>query len=359
VLRAAALKGNGITLLPTFMVGPDIKAGRLQVVLPDNLHPSSASTPYTPPTGTWPPRRACSSISWSRAFGETPIVGRFSRCPLTAARRQQRACARRSGGIVGRGVGCRRISAISAITYGDASMAGQGKVAVVTGGGSGSGARRRWRCRATAGTWSSPDAARKELDKTVAMAKSGGGKMLAVRTDVTKPEDVKALFAETQKAFGGASTSCSTTRASGAGRAHGRAALRKWKSVVDVILHGSFLCAQEAIRIMKSQNPKGGRIVNNGSISAYTPRPNSVAYTSSKHAITGLTKCIALDGRQHDIACGQLDVGNADTAMGGRMKAACHRPTARSRRSRCSILSTPDRRSATWRACRSTPTCCS
>jgi len=94
-----------------------------------------------------------------------------------------------------------------------------------------------------------------------------------------------------------------------------------WKGVVDVILHGSFLCAQEAIKIMKSQTPKGGRIVNNGSISAYTPRPNSVAYTASKHAITGLTKCIALDGRKHDIACGQLDVGNADTAMGGRMKA--------------------------------------
>src|SRR5262249_337219 len=110
-----------------------------------------------------------------------------------------------------------------------------------------------------------------------------------------------------------------------------------WKSVVDVILHGSFLCAQEAIRIMKSQSPKGGRIVNNGSISAYTPRPNSVAYTPSHHAITALPHCIALapsnhattgppkciapDGRQHDIACGQLDIGNADTAMGGRMKA--------------------------------------
>jgi NAD(P)-dependent dehydrogenase (short-subunit alcohol dehydrogenase family) len=87
-----------------------------------------------------------------------------------------------------------------------------------------------------------------------------------------------------------------------------------WKGVVDVILHGSFLCTQEAIKIMKSQSPKGGRIVNNGSISAYTPRPNSVAYTSCKHAITGLTKCTALDGRKHDIACGQLDVGNADTA---------------------------------------------
>jgi NAD(P)-dependent dehydrogenase (short-subunit alcohol dehydrogenase family) len=91
--------------------------------------------------------------------------------------------------------------------------------------------------------------------------------------------------------------------------------------VLDVNLTGSFLCAQEAIRIMKAQRPQGGRIVNNGSISAHTPRPNSVAYTSTKHAITGLTKCIALDGRPFDIACGQIDIGNADTALGGRMKA--------------------------------------
>jgi NAD(P)-dependent dehydrogenase (short-subunit alcohol dehydrogenase family) len=97
--------------------------------------------------------------------------------------------------------------------------------------------------------------------------------------------------------------------------------VEQWKQVVDVNLTGSFLCAQEAIRIMKNQTPKGGRIINNGSISAHAPRPNSVAYTSTKHAITGLTKCISLDGRKNDIACSQIDVGNADTAMGGRMKA--------------------------------------
>ncbi len=97
--------------------------------------------------------------------------------------------------------------------------------------------------------------------------------------------------------------------------------LQQWQAVVDTILTGSFLCTQEAIKIMKAQTPKGGRIVNNGSISAHTPRPNSVPYTATKHAITGLTKCTALDGRKHDIACGQLDIGNADTAMGGRMKA--------------------------------------
>ena len=93
-----------------------------------------------------------------------------------------------------------------------------------------------------------------------------------------------------------------------------------WKQVVDVNLTGSFICAQEAIKIMKNQKPMGGRIINNGSISAYAPRPNSVAYTSTKHAISGLTRTISLDCRKYDIACSQLDVGNADTDMGGRMK---------------------------------------
>ena len=93
----------------------------------------------------------------------------------------------------------------------------------------------------------------------------------------------------------------------------------QWKGVVDVNLTGSFLCAQEAIRIMKDQDPRGGRIINNGSISAHAPRPNSAPYTSTKHAITGLTKCISLDGRKHDIACGQIDIGNALTEMTQRM----------------------------------------
>jgi NAD(P)-dependent dehydrogenase (short-subunit alcohol dehydrogenase family) len=95
--------------------------------------------------------------------------------------------------------------------------------------------------------------------------------------------------------------------------------LEQWNTVVQVNLTGSFLCAQEAIRIMKAQEPRGGRIINNGSISAHAPRPNSVAYTATKHAITGLTKCISLDGRKHDIACGQIDIGNAETELSARM----------------------------------------
>ena len=199
-------------------------------------------------------------------------------------------------------------------------MASQGKVAVITGGGTGIG---RSAALALQGDgWNVVIAGRRkeELDKTVAMARPGG-KIVAVRADVGNPEDVKNLFAETQKAFGGRLDFLFNNAGFGAPAVPmEELPFDKWKAVVDVILHGSFLCAQEAIKIMKSQNPKGGRIVNNGSISAYTPRPNSVAYTASKHAITGLTKCIALDGRKHDIACGQLDIGNADTALGGRMK---------------------------------------
>jgi NAD(P)-dependent dehydrogenase (short-subunit alcohol dehydrogenase family) len=200
-------------------------------------------------------------------------------------------------------------------------MASQGKVAVVTGGGSGIG---RSAALALQGDgWNVVVAGRRkgELDKTVAMAKPGGGKLIAVRADVSKHEDVKNLFAETKKAFGRLDFLFNNAGFGAPAVPMEELTLQQWQSVVDVILTGSFLCAQEAIKIMKSQSPKGGRIVNNGSISAHTPRPNSAPYTSTKHAITGLTKCIALDGRKHDIACGQLDIGNADTAMGGRMKA--------------------------------------
>ena len=132
------------------------------------------------------------------------------------------------------------------------------------------------------------------------MAKAGGGKMVAVRADVGKPEEVKALFAETKKAFGGRLDFLFNNAGFGApaGADGGHCPSRRGNPWWTSILHGSFLCAQEAIQIMKEQKPKGGRIVNNGSISAHTPRPNSVAYTATKHAITGLTKCIALDGRK-------------------------------------------------------------
>ena len=206
-------------------------------------------------------------------------------------------------------------------------MASHGKIALITGGGSGIG---RSAALALQGDgWNVAVAGRRkqELDKTVSMAKPGGGKLVAIAADVGKPDDVKRLFAELKKAFGGRLDFLFNNAGMGApGVPMEELTFEQWKAVVDVNLTGSFLCAQEAIKIMKSQSPRGGRIVNNGSISAHTPRPNSSPYTSTKHAITGLTKCIALDGRKHDIACGQLDIGNADTAMGGRMKAGVPQP---------------------------------
>jgi NAD(P)-dependent dehydrogenase (short-subunit alcohol dehydrogenase family) len=200
-------------------------------------------------------------------------------------------------------------------------MAGQGKVAVVTGGGTGIGRSAALALQGDGWNVVVTGRRKEELDKTVAMAKAGGGKMHAVAGDVGKPEDVKRIFAETKKAFGRLDFLFNNAGMGAPPVPMETLSYEQWKAVVDVNLTGSFLCAQEAIRMFKEQKPQGGRIVNNGSISAHTPRPNSVAYTSTKHAITGLTKCIALDGRPFDIACGQLDIGNADTAMGGRMKA--------------------------------------
>ena len=159
-----------------------------------------------------------------------------------------------------------------------------------------------------------------ELDKTAAMASADGGQMLAVATDVGAPSSVAALFAKTRDTFGRLDVLFNNAGMGAPPVDLEDLPVETWKQVLDVNLTGSFLCAQEAIKIMKAQDPMGGRIINNGSISAYAPRPNSVAYTSTKHAITGLTKSISLDCRKYNIACGQLDIGNADTEMGGRMK---------------------------------------
>jgi NAD(P)-dependent dehydrogenase (short-subunit alcohol dehydrogenase family) len=201
-------------------------------------------------------------------------------------------------------------------------MAAQGKVALVTGGGSGIGRAAALALQGDGWNVAVTGRRKEELDKTVALAKADGGRMVAIAADVGKPEDVKRLFAEVKKAFGGRLDFLFNNAGMGAPPVNMEdLTYEQWKAVVDVNLTGSFLCAQEAIKIMKAQTPRGGRIVNNGSISAYAPRPNSVPYTATKHAISGLTKCIALDGRKYDIACGQLDIGNADTALGGRMKA--------------------------------------
>ena len=159
-----------------------------------------------------------------------------------------------------------------------------------------------------------------QLEETAAMASTDGGKMLAVSTDVGDVDSVRAAFAKTKEAFGRLDVLFNNAGMGAPPVDLEELPVETWKQVVDVNLTGSFICAQEAIKIMKAQDPMGGRIINNGSISAYAPRPNSVAYTSTKHAITGLTKSISLDCRKYNIACGQLDIGNADTDMGGSMK---------------------------------------
>jgi NAD(P)-dependent dehydrogenase (short-subunit alcohol dehydrogenase family) len=197
----------------------------------------------------------------------------------------------------------------------------QNKVAIITGAGSGIGRSAALALQADGFDVVLAGRRAAELEGTAALAKKGGGRMLAVPTDVTVPEQVVALFAKTKAEFGRLDVLFNNA---GMGLPAGPMEdipLDKWRAVVDLNLTACFQCAQEAIKIMKAQSPKGGRIINNGSISAHAPRPMSVAYTATKHAITGLTKCISLDGRINDIACSQLDVGNADTNMGGRMKA--------------------------------------
>jgi NAD(P)-dependent dehydrogenase (short-subunit alcohol dehydrogenase family) len=189
------------------------------------------------------------------------------------------------------------------------------KIALVTGAGSGIG--RAVSIGLQAAGYSVVLAGRRAdlLDETAVLASSSGGKMLAVPADISEPESVRALFASTKEAFGRLDVLFNNAGVSSAAVPMEDLTFEQWESVVAINLTGAFLCAQEAIKIMKSQEPRGGRIINNGSISAHAPRPNSAPYTATKHAITGLTKCISLDCRKYDIACSQIDIGNAATEM--------------------------------------------
>ena len=146
-------------------------------------------------------------------------------------------------------------------------------------------------------------------------ANSPGGKMLPVPTDVSQPDAVAALFTRITKTFGRLDLLFNNAGIGTSGIPTEDLTFEQWSSVVAVNLTGAFLCAQHAIRLMKMQRPRGGRIINNGSLAAHAPRPHSAPYTATKHAITGLTKSISLDGRKYDIACGQIDIGNAATEM--------------------------------------------
>jgi len=197
----------------------------------------------------------------------------------------------------------------------------QRKVAMITGAGSGIG--RAAALGLQSAGYSTVLAGRRvaELERTAALAGTTGSDSLVVPTDVSRPNDVRALFRRTKEAFGRLDLLFNNAGINVPGIPMEDLSYEQWCAVIDVNLTGAFLCAQEAIRLMKSQDPRGGRIINNGSISAHAPRPNSASYTASKHAITGLTKCISLDGRKHDIACGQIDIGNAETEMSERMAA--------------------------------------
>ncbi len=161
---------------------------------------------------------------------------------------------------------------------------------------------------------------RRETLEQVATEASSPENVLLVPTDVTNPESVQALFAKTKETFGRLDLLFNNAGVGAPAVPLEDLPFEKWKAVIDTNITGSFLCTQEAFKIMKSQTLLGGRIINNGSISAHAPRPNSAPYTASKHAITGLTKSTSLDGRKYDIACGQIDIGNADTDMAAAMK---------------------------------------
>ena len=202
----------------------------------------------------------------------------------------------------------------------DSSPHAVSKIAIVTGAGSGIGKAvaialaREGYSVVLAGR-------RKQLLEAVALeARQENSQTLSVPADVSDPASVRELFAKTKEAFGRLDLLFNNAGTSGRAIPLEDLTLEQWRLIVDTNLTGTFLCTQEAFKLMKSQEPRGGRIINNGSISAHSPRPNSAPYTASKHGVTGLTKVSSLDGRKYDIACGQIDIGNASTGMAERMK---------------------------------------
>jgi len=194
-------------------------------------------------------------------------------------------------------------------------MEAASKVAIVTGAGSGIGKRtalaflEEGYSVALAGRRSSP------LETTAVASGAADSRMIVVPADISDPDAVCDLFMRTQKTFGRIDVLFNNAGIFGPSGPFEDISYEAWKTVLDINITGAFLCAREAFRIMKSQHPMGGRIINNGSLAAHAPRPNSAAYTASKHAITGLTKALSLDGRKYDIACCQIDIGNAATDM--------------------------------------------
>jgi NAD(P)-dependent dehydrogenase (short-subunit alcohol dehydrogenase family) len=193
------------------------------------------------------------------------------------------------------------------------------KVAVVTGAGSGIGRAAALALLKDGFSVALAGRRKDNLDETAVTAGADTAHALVVPTDVSDPAAVHALFGRVRETYGRIDVLFNNAGANAPGVPFEELPYGRWKTVVDVNLTGSFLCAQQAFRMMKDQTPRGGRIINNGSISAHAPRPDSAPYTASKHAITGLTKTISLDGRKYDIACSQIDIGNAMTELAARM----------------------------------------
>src|SRR6266566_895871 len=210
-------------------------------------------------------------------------------------------------------------------------MAALQKVAVVTGAGTGIGKAVALALMREGYAVTLAGRRTDKLEETATEGRATQGRSLVVPTDVSDPAAVKAAFAATKEAFGRLDVLFNNAGIGAPAMPMEDLPVETWKKVVDTNLTGMFLCTQEAIRLMKSQDPRGGRIINNGSISAHTPRPRAVAYTATKHAVTGLTKQTALDCRGYDIACGQIDIGNAGTPLTERMVAGVLQPDGSTR----------------------------
>ena len=199
-------------------------------------------------------------------------------------------------------------------------MSSNGRVAIVTGAGTGVGKHAALALLRDGYSVAVAGRRIESLESTLAEAEECRERALAVPTDVGRPGDVQALFAKTVEAFGRLDVLFNNAGVGTPPANMEDLTFEQWQRVVDTNLTGTFLCTQEAFKVMKGQEPMGGRIINNGSISAYVPRPNSAPYTSTKHAVTGLTKSTSLDGRKYNIACSQIDIGNANTDMTAAME---------------------------------------
>ena len=205
-------------------------------------------------------------------------------------------------------------------------MGSSAKIAIVTGAGSGIGKHVAVALAHNGYAVVLAGRRQESLEATALEVGQDNSQTLVVPADVNDPSSVRELFAKTKRAYGRLDLLFNNAGIFGRDLPLEDLTYEEWKSVVDTNLTGTFLCTQEAFKIMKSQEPRGGRIINNGSISAHNPRPNSAPYTATKHGVTGLTKATSLDGRKYDIACGQIDIGNASTEMAEKMKKGVPQP---------------------------------